>query len=74
MEALLEAGEEGTFDLIFIDADKKSYTTYYELALQLLRTGGVMVFDNMLRLGDVIDPKVSDPAVDDIRVLKQAIK
>ncbi|MCV0427228.1 MAG: class I SAM-dependent methyltransferase [Roseibium sp.] len=73
MQDLLAAGEEGTYDLVFIDADKKSYTTYYELALRLLRTGGIMVFDNMLRLGDVIDPAVSDPAVDDIRLLNRRL-
>ncbi|CTQ56255.1 Putative O-methyltransferase/MSMEI_4947 [Roseibium album] len=74
MRNLVDAGEEGTFDLIYIDADKKSYTTYYELALQLLRTGGIMVFDNMLRLGDVIDPAVHDPAVDDIRALNGRLR
>ena len=74
METLLKSGEEGTFDLIFIDADKKRYTTYYELALQLLRKGGILVFDNMLRLGDVIDPSVSDPAVDDIRALNKRLR
>ncbi|WP_420411232.1 O-methyltransferase [Roseibium sp.] len=73
IEALLDAGEGGTFDLIFIDADKKSYTRYYELALKLLRTGGILVFDNMLRLGDVINSSVSDPAVDDIRELNQKL-
>ncbi|MEP1931206.1 MAG: class I SAM-dependent methyltransferase [Roseibium sp.] len=73
IEDLLDSGEAGTFDLMFIDADKKSYTRYYELALKLLRTGGVMVFDNMLRLGDVIDPAVHDPAVDDIRELNRKL-
>ncbi|MHA7773633.1 O-methyltransferase [Roseibium sp. M-1] len=71
MEALLTKGEAGTFDLIFVDADKKNYTTYYELALKLLSTGGIMVFDNILRLGDVVDPEVQDPAVDDIRALNE---
>ncbi len=74
MQDLVEAGEDGSFDLVFIDADKKSYTTYYELALRLLRKGGMMVFDNMLRLGDVIDPSVCDPAVDDIRVLNERLR
>ena len=73
MADLLDQGEEGTFDLIFIDADKKSYTKYYELALRLLRIGGIMVFDNMLRLGDVINPDVHDPAVDDIRELNRKL-
>ncbi|WP_269583046.1 O-methyltransferase [Roseibium sp. Sym1] len=74
MSDMLDAGEGGTFDLIFIDADKKSYTTYFELALKLLRSGGIMVFDNMLRLGDVVDPAVSDPAVDDIRTLNERLR
>lgn len=73
MARLLEEGEAETFDLIFIDADKKSYSTYYELALQLLRPGGILVFDNMLRLGDVLNPTVSDPAVDDIRDLNRKL-
>ncbi len=73
IETLLSDGEGGTFDLIFIDADKKSYTRYYELALKLLRKGGILVFDNMLRLGDVINSSVSDPAVDDIRELNRKL-
>lgn len=74
MAEMLDQGAAGTFDLIFIDADKKSYTTYFELALEMLRTGGIMVFDNMLRLGDVLDPDISDPAVDDIRTLNERLK
>ncbi len=74
MNTMLEAGEAGTFDLIFVDADKKSYTTYYELALKLLRPGGIVAFDNMLRLGDVIRTEVSDPAVDDIRALNKRLR
>lgn len=69
IETMLEDGQAGTFDMVYVDADKKCYTLYYELALKLLKTGGVMVFDNMLRLGDVIDPTVSDLAVDTIREL-----
>jgi len=74
MAEMLEQGAAESFDLIFIDADKKSYTTYFELALKLLRTGGIMVFDNMLRLGDVLDPDISDPAVDDIRALNERLR
>jgi len=74
MAEMLDQGAAGTFDLIFIDADKKSYTTYFELALEMLRSGGIMVFDNMLRLGDVLDPDISDPAVDDIRTLNERLK
>ena len=43
-------------DFVFIDADKEAYDTYYELLLPYVRTGGLILFDNMLRGGDVIHP------------------
>jgi caffeoyl-CoA O-methyltransferase len=43
-------------DFAFIDADKESYGIYYEALLPHMRTGGLMVFDNMLQSGQVIDP------------------
>ena len=45
----------------FIDADKSSYETYYELLLKLLRPGGVIVVDNTLWDGSVIKPEIQDP-------------
>ena len=57
---LLEAGEAGTYDFIYCDADKTGYPEYYELGLQLLRPGGLLTFDNMLRGGRVADPEVDD--------------
>jgi caffeoyl-CoA O-methyltransferase len=45
------------FDFAFIDADKPSYDVYYELVLPRLRANGLIVFDNMLQHGRVIDPK-----------------
>ena len=44
-------------DLGFIDADKLNYDTYYELLLKLLRPGGVIVVDNVLWGGNVVDPE-----------------
>lgn len=45
------------FDFAFIDADKPSYDLYYELVLPRLRTNALIVFDNMLQHGRVVDPK-----------------
>jgi len=50
----------GTFDFAFIDADKDGYDGYYEAGLQLLRTGGLMAFDNTLWSGRVTDPSQQD--------------
>jgi caffeoyl-CoA O-methyltransferase len=47
----------GTFDLIFIDADKPNYTNYYEAALPLLAPNGLIVVDNVLWSGRVLKPE-----------------
>ena len=47
---------EGPFDLVFIDADKQGYVTYYEAALPMLAPGGLLVADNVLWNGLVLDP------------------
>ncbi len=65
---LLSEGWAGTVDLIFIDADKTGCQTYYELGLQLLRPGGILLFDNVLWGGSVADP--SD-TTDDTEALRQ---
>ena len=56
LDQRLAAGEGGTYDFGFIDADKTGYDAYYERGLKLLRSGGVMLFDNMLWSGRVADP------------------
>jgi predicted O-methyltransferase YrrM len=61
LDALLEAGEAGSFDFAFIDADKSNYLNYYERVLRLLRRGGVMAVDNVLWKGSVIDASNRDP-------------
>lgn len=57
LDRLLADGEAGTFDFVFIDADKENYVGYYERALQLLRSGGLVVADNTLWSGRVADPE-----------------
>src|SRR3954447_1514962 len=56
LDALLAGGQAGAFDFAFIDADKSNYWNYYDRALQLVRTGGLIVVDNVLWHGDIIDP------------------
>jgi predicted O-methyltransferase YrrM len=47
----------GPFDLVFIDADKENYSAYYDAVLPLLRTGGLLVADNTLWSGRVLEPR-----------------
>ncbi len=69
LRALREDGEEGTFDMAFIDADKEPYAEYYEHALRLVRPGGLIMFDNMLAGGAVVDDSARDDATLAIRHL-----
>jgi len=55
LDARLKAGEAGRYDLAFIDADKANYAGYYERILKLLRPGGLVLVDNVLWDGAVID-------------------
>jgi caffeoyl-CoA O-methyltransferase len=73
LEQLLKTGEAQHFDLMFIDADKSSYDTYYEGGLKLLRTGGVMLIDNVLWSGSVADPSVKDEDTSALRALNAKI-
>jgi predicted O-methyltransferase YrrM len=56
LDTLIEQGQLGEFDFVFIDADKTGYDDYYEKSLQLLRPGGLIMFDNSLWGGSVLDP------------------
>ncbi len=56
----LENLESGKFDFAFIDADKINYINYYNRCMTLIRKGGIIVLDNMLWSGQVLDPKDDD--------------
>ena len=57
----------GPFDLIFIDADKANIPSYFEWALRLSRAGSVIIVDNVVREGAVIDAASTDAAVQGVR-------
>ena len=63
----------GSFDLVFIDADKQPYDRYYETALRLLRRGGLVLLDNVLWMGRVADPARNDPDTAALKRLNQKI-
>ena len=63
-----------SFDLIFIDADKNNYPHYYELSLELLPSNGIIIIDNMLWGGDVVDLSNNDTQTETIRSLNEKIQ
>jgi caffeoyl-CoA O-methyltransferase len=73
LDALIADGAAGSFDFVFIDADKQGYDAYYERSLVLLRSGGVLAIDNVLWHGQVIDPQVKDDDTKAIRDLNSKI-
>lgn len=73
LQHLIKAGEAGTYDFVFIDADKTNYDHYYELCLQLVRRGGLILIDNTLWSGKVADPSVRDDDTRAIRALNEKI-
>jgi caffeoyl-CoA O-methyltransferase len=66
LDECVKAGESGSYDFAFIDADKSSYGYYYERCLQLIRPGGLLMLDNTLRGGRVAYPAEND----DVRAIQ----
>ncbi len=75
LETLPELEKEGLgpFDLFFLDADKENNTEYLHWALKLSRKGSVIIGDNVVRKGAVIDPNTSDSGAQGIRRFHDAI-
>ena len=70
---LLAAESRPQFDLIFIDADKESYPEYLTWALKLSRRGSLIIADNVIRDGEVVDPASSDSRVKGVRRFNQQL-
>jgi len=73
LDELIAGGQSGLYDMAFIDADKENYDGYYERSLQLLRTGGLLLLDNLLWGGKVADPGATDKDTLAIRALNEKI-
>jgi caffeoyl-CoA O-methyltransferase len=73
LQYLIDHGHAGTFDFAFIDADKANYDHYYEQAMQLVRTGGIIAIDNVLWSGKVADPDENDESTRAIRQLNTKV-
>jgi predicted O-methyltransferase YrrM len=66
LRALISDGVE-PFDFVFIDANKEGYSEYFALTLELSKPGTVIVADNVVRAGEILDPNSSDERVQGIR-------
>jgi caffeoyl-CoA O-methyltransferase len=74
LEQLMREFGKNSFDFAFIDADKRAYDIYYEACLELVRPGGVIALDNVLRGGAVADKKVFDEDTQSMRKLNLKIR
>ena len=72
LESLIKIRNE-KFDLIFIDADKMNYKKYYQISLDLLNKGGLVIIDNVLWHGEVLDKSINDKYTKNIRELNDFV-
>ena len=73
VETLSALADGQNFDLAFIDADKASYSKYFEALLPRMRTNGVILVDNVLWGGDVADPRENTPPTPAIRAFNDLV-
>jgi caffeoyl-CoA O-methyltransferase len=72
-ETLAALAPDLVVDLAFIDADKENYLVYYEALLARMRPGGVILADNVLWSGKVVDPEVHDADTLALRAFNDAV-
>jgi caffeoyl-CoA O-methyltransferase len=70
---LVADGQAATFDFVFIDADKQNYLAYFDAALTLLRSNGLVVLDNVLWHGALIDAAVQDEETRALRAVNERL-
>jgi len=64
---------EGPYDVAFIDANKSAYPAYYEAIMPLMRSGGLIVADNVLRHGRILETGTDDPSVTGMRAFNDRV-
>ena len=73
IDTLLALDAAESIDLVFLDADKPMYASYFEAILPRLRTGGLMLIDNVLWSGSVVDASVTDENTEAIRAFNDMV-
>ncbi|KIY46160.1 S-adenosyl-L-methionine-dependent methyltransferase [Fistulina hepatica ATCC 64428] len=74
IDSLKKLRDEPKFDLAFIDADKDSNVAYVTEAKRLVRSGGVIIVDNVVRFGLVADPSTTSPPIEGVRAMLKALQ
>ncbi|KAI8026308.1 Tricin synthase 1 [Camellia lanceoleosa] len=73
LKSMIQKGESCSYDFAFVDAEKRMYHEYFELLLQLVRVGGLIVIDNVLWHGKVANPLVNDAKTVSIRNFNRSV-
>ena len=73
LDGFISNNLENTFDLVFIDADKNNYLDYYEKSLKLIRSGGIIIIDNTIWKGKVLNTNDNSSSTKSIKSLNDFI-
>ena len=74
LKQLIANGESKTYDFAYIDANKSDYPIYYELVLQLSKSGGIILIDNVLWKGEVVNCLSQNKPTKSIQILNEIVK